>query len=99
LGIPNDLVDNFSEQKPAQNRGQNNNDRRYILLGLRIVGEFGVTIAAPVVFFAWLGKRLDQKYGTEPWLLILGFVMAFGLSALIIWRRAKQIGKEYEALK
>ncbi len=73
-------------------------ERQYLLLGFRIMGEFGAAIAVPVVVLAWLGKRLDQKYGTGPWLLIAGFVLAFALSAAVIYRRAKAYGREYEAL-
>ncbi len=68
------------------------------MLGFRIMGEFGATIAVPVVLLAWLGKTLDLAYGTGPWLLIAGFVLAFALSAAAIYRRAKTYGREYEAL-
>lgn len=62
------------------------------------MGEFGAAIAVPVVLLSWLGKRLDQAYGTGPWLLIAGFVAAFALSAAAIYRRSKTYGREYEAL-
>ncbi len=70
-------------------------DRKYILLGLRIVGEFGAIIAVPVVLLAMLGKYLDGKYGTAPWLLIAGFVIAFTLSSVSIYSRAKRFRDEY----
>ncbi len=69
-----------------------------MLLGLRITGEFGAIIAAPVVLLAWLGKTLDARYGTRPLLLIAGFVLAFAVSAAGIYRRAREFGKEYEAI-
>lgn len=92
-------MDNFPEQKPNQKSGQNQNDRRYILLGLKIVGEFGITIAAPIVLLSWIGKRLDIKYGTAPWLLILSFFVAFSISAFRIWKRSKALAKEYESIE
>lgn len=73
-------------------------DRKYILLGLRIVGEFGGIIAVPVVLLAMLGKYLDGLYGTEPWLLIVGFVVAFALSSFSIYRRAKTFRDAYLAI-
>lgn len=73
-------------------------ERKYQLLGFRVMGEFGATIAAPIVLLSWLGKKLDLAYGTGPWLLIAGFVLAFAFSACTIYRRSKAYGREYEAL-
>lgn len=73
-------------------------DRGYYLLGLRIVADFGATIAVPIVVFAWLGQRLDARWGTKPWLLITGFVLAALISGGSIYRKAKAYGKEYQEL-
>ncbi len=73
-------------------------DRAYIMLALRIAGTFGVAIAAPVVCFALVGKWLDGRYGTTPRFLILGFVLAAGLSAVMIWRRTKVFAREFEEI-
>lgn len=73
-------------------------DRRYILLAVRIMGEFGASIAVPVVALALLGKKLDAAYGTAPYLRISGFVIAAIITAAIINKRARDFGKEYEAL-
>lgn len=75
------------------------NDRRYWLFGLRIAGDFGVTLALPVVVLAYLGKRLDTHFNTAPWLLITGFVLAALTSGVLIFRKAKRYGKEYQQLK
>src|SRR5690606_15238521 len=75
-----------------------NNDRRYVMLAFRIIGEFGATIALPVVVLALLGKYLDARYGTTPWLRVAGFVLAAFITATIIKKRATYFGKEYEAL-
>lgn len=76
----------------------NKNDRGYVILGLKIVGDFGATIAVPVVIFAWLGKTLDERWGTAPWMLILGFVTAAILTSVVIHRKAKAYGKAFNAL-
>lgn len=85
------------ENKPHQ--AKKPNDRRYWIFGLRIAGDFVLTIAIPVVIFAYLGKQLDIRFGTAPWLLIAGFTLAAVLSALMIYRKAKRYGKEYQQLK
>lgn len=73
-------------------------DREYYMFALRIAGDFGVSIAAPVVIFAWGGQYLDAKYGTRPWLLILGFVLAALLSGIMIYRKAKKYGDIYKKM-
>ena len=73
-------------------------ERKYQMLGFRIMGEFGATIAIPVVALSWLGQKLDRAYGTGPWLLIAGFGLAGALSAAVIYRRSQAYGREYEAL-
>jgi len=74
-------------------------DWRYILLGLRITGEFGAIIAVPVVLLAMLGKYLDGLYGTRPMFLVGGFIVAFVLSAVSINRRAKKFRDEFLAIE
>ena len=59
-------------------------DRKYMLLGTRIAGDFGATLFVPVILFAWLGKILDNKYDLWPILTIIGFVLAAILSSIMI---------------
>lgn len=74
------------------------NDRDYYLFALKIVGDFGVSLAAPVVVFALIGQSLDEKYQTRPWFLILGFVVAAVSSGAIIYRKAKKYGEIYKKM-
>ena len=73
-------------------------DRRYQLLGLKIVSEFGAAIAVPVVVATSLGKRLDTAYGTGPVFVIAGFTFAAAVSAAYVARRARAYSKEYDAI-
>ena len=75
-----------------------NHDRQAQILGLRIMVDFGATIAIPVVLFSWIGKQLDARWHTAPILLIAGFVLAFTLSAISIYRKAKQYAKLYKEI-
>ncbi|HLD34862.1 MAG TPA: AtpZ/AtpI family protein [Patescibacteria group bacterium] len=79
-------------------QNQPKNERSYYLFALRIVGDFGATIAVPVVALSLLGKYLDQRWQTGPWLLIIGFVLSLLISVLIIYRKAKRYGQEYQKL-
>jgi hypothetical protein len=74
------------------------NDREYYFLALRIAGDFGASIAVPVVILSILGRKLDAKFGTGVTLTVGGFVLAALVSGLIIFRKAKTYGKEYQSL-
>ncbi len=73
-------------------------DRIYYLFGLKIIGDFGATIAVPVVIFVLLGQKLDERYNLTPWLTILGFVVAAVISSRSIYKKAKKYGEEYKNL-
>lgn len=73
-------------------------ERQYIMLALRIIGEFGAIIAVPIVLLAMLGQKLDLIYGTRPMFLIGGFIIAFALSAYMINKKARRFAKDYESI-
>ncbi|MFA7315167.1 MAG: AtpZ/AtpI family protein [Candidatus Magasanikbacteria bacterium] len=77
---------------------KNNSDRRYTMLGLRIVGDFGAIIAVPIIVFVFIGQWLEGKYGHAPWFTISAFVLAAFLSGKMIYKKAKQYGEEYKKL-
>lgn len=69
-----------------------------MLMGFRITGDFGATIAVPIVMFVIIGQWLDGKYNSSPWFTILAFVLAALVSAKLIYKKAKEYGKEYKDL-
>lgn len=73
-------------------------DREYYLFALKIIGDFGLSIAVPVVLFVLAGQWLDQRFDLSPYLTIAGFVLAALLSGRIIWQKAKFYGKEYQRM-
>ena len=73
-------------------------DHKYYLFALKIAGDFGVTIAVPVVVFVLIGQWLDRKYDSSPWLTILAFVLAALLTGRIIYKKAKEYGRKYDQL-
>ena len=73
-------------------------DRAYYMFALRIVGNFGATIAVPVVLFVLLGQYLDGKYNKSPLFTILGFALAAVLSGMSIYKKAKRYGSEYQKM-
>ena len=51
--------------------------------------EFGFIIALPLVFFALIGKWLDHKFGTFPWLTLAGIALAITSTTIWIAKRIK----------
>ncbi|MCF6276551.1 MAG: AtpZ/AtpI family protein [Candidatus Magasanikbacteria bacterium] len=78
---------------------ENSRDREYAMFGLKIAGDFGVTLFAPVILFVWIGKTLDTRFDLAPLLTILGFVVAAILSALMIYRKAHRYNAQYLAIE
>jgi F0F1-type ATP synthase assembly protein I len=60
--------------------------RDSVLLFSRLSGWIGV----PVVLALFLGKWLDQRYGTKPWLLLVCVGASFILSSVGIVREARE---------
>jgi F0F1-type ATP synthase assembly protein I len=92
------MVDSSPKPSGGPGPSETERDRRNMFFALRIVGDFGVTIAVPVVVLALIGKWLDAKYGTRPLLLIAGFALAAVVSAVSIARKTKRYAKTYDDL-
>jgi len=71
-------------------------DRYYYALAIRIAGDFGVSIAVPALLAAYAGKKLDEKFGTEPWILAGLLLLALAITIITIVKKAKYYGELYE---
>ena len=47
----------------------------------------GIQFAIVLVAFLLAGNWLDERLGTEPWLLLAGVFLGFGLSVFWMYRR------------
>ncbi|TSC84816.1 MAG: Uncharacterized protein G01um101413_200 [Parcubacteria group bacterium Gr01-1014_13] len=81
-----------------ENQPKKTTSREYHLFAFKMLGDFGASIAAPVVIFVLIGQYLDDKYAKSPLFTILGFVLAALLSAKIIYKKAKIYGEEYKRM-
>lgn len=77
---------------------KNGIDRKYWIFALRIIGDFGATLAVPVIIFVIIGQKLDARYSLSPWCTTAGFVLAALVSGKIIYKKAKEYGKQYQDL-
>lgn len=71
-------------------------DRKYLVFALKIIGDFGVTLALPVIVFVLMGNSLDEKYHHSPFFTVLGFILAALVSGKIIYKKSKAYGKQYQ---
>ena len=60
---------------------------------LNLAFEIGYTIALPLVFFALLGRFADKFFGTAPWLLLLGILLALLSSGILIYKKVRVLLK------
>lgn len=72
-------------------------------LALRIMLNLSGWIAFPVIIALFLGKWLDKKFNTEPWLFLATIGLAFVVSMYGLILKAlkefKRIEKEYSNKK
>jgi F0F1-type ATP synthase assembly protein I len=54
--------------------------------GLSRYGALGVQFAASVGLLAWGGHWLDSRWGTSPWMLLVGACLGFVGSIIAILR-------------
>ena len=72
--------------------------REYYLFAIRVMGDFGATIAVPVVVLVLIGQYLGDIYGYKTVFTVLAFLIATLASAKIIHKKAKNYGEEYQKL-
>jgi F0F1-type ATP synthase assembly protein I len=58
----------------------------------------GLQLAIAVVAFFFLGRWLDGKLGTSPWLMLAGLAVGAGGGLLSFVRKAVELGREQDRL-
>ena len=81
-----------------ENNTKKTSGLQYQLFAFKMLGDFGASIAVPVVVLVLVGQYLDGKYDRLPLFTILGFVLAAAISAKIIYKKAKFYGEEYKRM-
>ncbi len=68
-----------------------NRSRPGLWLALGFAWKLGYSIAVPLVLLLLVGRWLDQRLGTAPWLLITGLVVSFVLTNVLMFREAMRV--------
>jgi len=66
--------------------------------GLMLFAELSGWIAVPVILGVFLGKWLDQRYNTKPWLFLITVFVAFIISMIGIVKTAGESIRQMEIL-
>ncbi|MFH0853114.1 MAG: AtpZ/AtpI family protein [bacterium] len=53
--------------------------------------QFGYTITVPLVIFGLLGRYLDKKLNTDPWLFLTGIILSVVISTSFLMVKALHI--------
>lgn len=61
--------------------------KKSLLFSFGLIGQIGFTTAIPLVAFGLFGRYLDQKFGTNPYLFLLGLAVA----TVIVYFALRQI--------
>ncbi len=60
-------------------------------MALGLVWELGWLIAIPAFLFGFGGAYVDKHYGSSPTFVLVGLLLAFILSAFMVYRRVKGV--------
>lgn len=55
--------------------------------------DFGVIVVLPLVVLAILGRYLDRRYGTEPWIFLGAVVLSIVITTVLVVMKLSKIIK------
>jgi len=53
--------------------------------------QLGYSVAVPLVVLAFLGRFLDKKLETSPWLLLTGILFSIFMSSYLVYKKTLDI--------
>lgn len=75
---------------------KNTHDNIYSPVIWRVMAISTAWIVGPVIFGYFLGQFLDQRFNTEPWLLLLSLGICFILSMIALTVNALKEVKKFD---
>ncbi len=70
------------------------NDSSSTFRALGLTGGIGAAMAASILGGYFLGRYLDAKFGTAPWLLVLTLLLCMTAGFLEVYKIVKKVTKE-----
>ncbi len=69
-------------------------DRSTLWKSLSLAWQLGYSIALPLVIFGLVGRFLDNTFGTSPWVMLGGIIIAAVTSTVWVVVRATKLMAE-----
>lgn len=70
--------------------------KKSLVFSFSLIGQIGFATALPLVIFGLIGQKLDHKFGTAPYLFILGLLIATIQIFFYLRRIIKKAQKEFQ---
>ncbi len=70
--------------------------KKSLLLSFDLIGKIGISVCLPLIAFGLLGRFLDKKFDTNPYLFLLGLASATLVICFIIKNIVKTTLREFE---
>lgn len=86
------------EKLEQEKKEENTTAWDYYGFAMRIMGDFSLSIAIPVIVSVFIGIWIDEKLGTSPGFLALLLVLSFILTGYIIRKKAYKYGKIFDRM-
>jgi F0F1-type ATP synthase assembly protein I len=61
--------------------------------------DFGYTLLAAIGIFGWLGWLADRRFGTTPWLMLVGFGLGMAVGFNGLFRRLNLLEQDRKAAR
>jgi len=77
---------------PVENKLQEKNEEKSpIKAAMSVLLDVGYIIAVPLVFFALLGRMVDNMWGTSPLFILIGIVLAAISSTMYLRKKISHL--------
>jgi len=77
------------EEKDKKDKVEPMKNKEVVFMSLQI----GFSVSLSAVFFTLLGRYMDKRMDTVPWLTILGAIIGFLVSMYLVWQIVKPLQK------
>ncbi len=64
--------------------------------GIILFTKVSIYIIVPIILALYIGKYLDKKYHTAPWVFLILTFISFLMSLFIVWKNFKKYIKKLE---
>jgi F0F1-type ATP synthase assembly protein I len=82
-------LNNFFKEQTLVEKEKEKSEKPWSAVSL--AWELGYSIAVPLVGLALVGRFLDKKLGTSPWLILAGILISILISSYLIYKKTVDI--------